>query len=279
MASVPLALFAVFRSLAAAVQPRREAVDRITSDALLGGFYLGWFIEANFIQWQFDYHVAPVYLVALTLVMSQKWFSVLPARIGEHRGIFVQTPVAWALLLGMLGVVAARHPLCDPGRLALWFRCWSGRGSAELREALTLETREYPPKWTDLARVANFLRRQQVKDRELTCYGEHTIHLYLNLDIAPASRLILPGALELLYPDKQDLIRNEVRASPNRYVVTDLREIDYFTTPVTVTEPGDPLALPADFPKELATQFPWSEKIVFRAGSFLVHQVGPSPGD
>jgi hypothetical protein len=273
LVALPLALAAVVRVLTTACRSGPRARDADTADSLLAGFFLGWFWQANFLQFQYDYHLAPVVLLALTLVAGQRWFLVDRSAWNDCQALRIQAPAAWALLFGLLGFAAARHPMLNLDRLALWGQCLSGRHPLQLRDALAIETLENPPNWGDLDRVADFLRAQKVTDGEVTCHGQHTIHLYLDLDIAPSTRLILLSVAGMRYPDHQELIHQELRASRQRYVVTDLREVDCFLAPVTVAEPGEPLALPADFPPELAAVFPWSEKIVFRAGAFLVHEV------
>jgi hypothetical protein len=76
-------------------------------------------------------------------------------------------------------------------------------------------------------------------------------------------------------------MRDELAASRQRFVVTDVR--DYLISRLTEEQaraerPGAPLAPPSDFPAALAQQYPWSEPVVFRAGRYLVHHAaGPVP--
>lgn len=75
-----------------------------------------------------------------------------------------------------------------------------------------------------LARVAVFLQELGLRDGELTCYSFGTIPLYLQLDLKPSTRFVY--AIEemiTLNPLRQDIIRAELAASQQRYVVTDLQ--------------------------------------------------------
>jgi hypothetical protein len=113
----------------------------------------------------------------------------------------------------------------------------------------------YPgtPNWTDLARVADYLRRQQAADRDVLCYGGGTLPLYHELGLRPPTRFFFPTFSELLFRDHTAAIRAELRAGPQRYIVTDLGE--------------SPLRA------RLAGRWPYGEPVVFRAGRYCVHRV------
>src|SRR5262249_34910547 len=63
LAAVPLAAWAVWRVLAPA-RAGAAADPGPGQEALLGGFYLAWLVQANYLQWGFLYHLAPTVLLA-----------------------------------------------------------------------------------------------------------------------------------------------------------------------------------------------------------------------
>jgi hypothetical protein len=261
--------------------------------ALLGGFYLGWLYQANFIQLQFDYHIAPTILLALAL-------------IGGKSLLFVRKPLGAVTFLIFFALASWFHPLMNKNRLACWGRCWYEGSTPEIRDKLNMplsqsfwvglgsnemngvENKKVVAQWynlgghwdledvnwTYLEEVAKFFRQTNCTNREITCFGMHTSHLYVMLDLLPSTRLPFLSVVIFMYPNHEELIRDMLAKSPQRYVVTDLMEWGYEYS--QVEHPENPLALPADFPEEHAKLFPWSEPVVFRAGPYLVHKVtGP----
>jgi hypothetical protein len=115
-----------------------------------------------------------------------------------------------------------------------------------------------------------------LQDRELTVFSPSATSLYFDLDVQPST----PGLhFELLYTafhSHTEEVRQQLNASPQRFVVSDIR-FPAVVLRKTWQEPSDPpLSLPPNFPKDWAQAFPWSEPIVFRSGFYLVHQVsGP----
>jgi hypothetical protein len=80
----------------------------------------------------------------------------------------------------------------------------------------------------------------------------------------------------LSFPRHLEIVRRELAASPQRYVVSDLQGAGLTRVEALAERPGQPLALPPAFPPPLARCFPWNEPVVFRAGRYLVHRVtGP----
>ena len=80
------------------------------------------------------------------------------------------------------------------------------------------------------------------------------------------------------YHGQARVIAEEVRASPQRYVVSDLLRTT--TNPNAVYDlaewrAGDPL--PGVVAAEQAAEdFPWNQPVVFRSGRYVVHRIDPA---
>ncbi len=290
------------------------AFEPTACQALLGACYLGWLVQANYIQFQIDYHLVPALLLALAVVAGQVYLSVRLVVVAGRSWVLIGRPPGWlsmrpavagVLVAVLAAVVLAFHPLMRPDRLALWGRCFQEGSSPALRDALALESHQScwlmlwkgqedsshrgrpvnlggfwnseTPSWRDLERVAQFLRSHQVKDYEVTCYSTHTTNLYLDLDLRPSTRILFVNDIIWMYPDHRERIWRELNASRQRFVVTDLAEALCDRDRGLAQQPKQPLALPPIFPKELKSGFPWTEPVVFRAGPYLVHRVTHHP--
>jgi hypothetical protein len=177
----------------------------------------------------------------------------------------------------LAALVMAKSLVFEAPRLALWGRCWREGSSPEVRNGLALIVGFDATDWIHLARVAEFLRGEGVRDGELTCYHRGTIPLYLELGVQPSTRLVWIDILVHFFPGHMDEMRSELAHSGQRYLVSDLggpRSLD----PALAVSGGkdQPLALPPGFPRDWATHYPWSEPVVFRSGRYLVHRAtGP----
>lgn len=233
--AVPVALVAVIRAVrkgAAAFASLRRA--------LLATFYLGWLVQANYLQRQLYYQVTPAVVLAIAVVA------------GEPR-LWRPAAVRFLVLPACVVFILAWHPLCDVRRLALWHRCWSEGSSAELRDLLTMEIdQRVNPSWREMARAADYLRGQGVADRELTCYSLSAVPLYKEMDLTPSTRFVLLSAAVRFFPSHRAAVRAELAACPQRFVVTDARD-----------KPGPVKRLP----------FPWSEPVVHTSGRYEVRAV------
>jgi hypothetical protein len=261
VAAVPLAVWALWRAVA-----RPAPAAGAGQEALLAGFYLGWLAQANYLQYGFLYHLAPAVLLGLAVVAG---------RLGRPG----RSPPAWLLLAGFLAWAAARHPLGDFGRTALWGRCWREGGTPELWNRLALTTEPRRPDWVALGRVAAFLRGQGLRDGELTCYSFGTNPLYLELNLTPSTRFV-SGVEEIIhhYPRRRGEVRAELAASPQRFIVTDVPflEADLQAAGVLRAQAAEGsegrLVLAPDYATALRARYPWSEPVIFRAGPYLVHR-------
>jgi hypothetical protein len=292
--ALPAAALAIFRAF------RKGPSKEPTAEALLSAFYIAWWIQANYLQRQYDYHLAPSVFLALAFLAGQ-----------AQR---VAPKFALAFALPALALWAAiYHPLFD-GRLVLWAQCCREGSTPAMRDALTLvrdsaaprwiderapshlrnqrlrdrEVADYDPptlsvapRWVDLERVASYLRQQGVRDRELTCYDLSTLPLYLELNVEPSTRFVMLYAIVTMFNTHWAELAEEVKASPQRFIVTDLQALPGVTAEKAAqVRPGQPLALPPDMPSHfgaspLGNLYPWSEPVVFRAGRYFVHRFRP----
>src|SRR5262249_46968500 len=145
----PLAILA---ALWISIQACRKRMP--VGPALLGSCYLGWLAEANLLQRQFDYQLVPTVLLAVAVLASC-------VRMWRH-------PVVQILVLPVfLAGVIMQHPLAEWRRVVLWPRCWH-ESSIELRDLLALELdQRVAICYRELAKAQNFLRDQNVKDRQV----------------------------------------------------------------------------------------------------------------
>jgi len=201
--------------------------------------------------------------------------------VAGRRWLPGDSPLGWIILVGFLALAAARHPLLDGARTALWTRCLREGSSPELRNRLSISTEPRKVDWVALDEVAAFLNELGVRDGELTCYSFGTSPLYLQLDVQPSTRFV-SGIEDMIVgvgsPQRRDMVRAELAASPQRYVVTDLQ---FLTSDLRgaglmrtwrASGAGAALVVPADIGRALEGRYPWSEPVIFRAGPYLVHR-------
>jgi hypothetical protein len=283
--ALPLALITLYRVFVGS--EGREGISRAANNpsALLAGFYIGWLVEGNFIQYQFDYHAAPAVLVALALIVAEAWGwersrcgrIVLRVRSLQFAGrrwwsvrsgagsVILRSPVGWVLLVCLVGLVVARQPLLYPRRLALWGRCWSAGSSGEIQDQLTClgspdfasrQWWQYMPVggvgWGDLERVEEYLREQGVRDGDVLVWSPiGACALYLDLDIRPTHRIIQLCSFLCVYQSEVPRVLSELEACHHRFVVS----------------------MPEDCPNPWADDWP----VVFQSGCLVVRGVPDPP--
>jgi hypothetical protein len=229
---------------------------------LLAAFYLGWVVQANFLQFQFNYHLVPSVVLAVVVVAGL---------LGQN----ARARWGWVALFGFTAFAVGSQPACTPARLAVWGRCWREGPSPEVRDLLSLNPgADFAVGSTELDRVAGYLRAQGAGDGEVTCYSFSTMHLYLELGIKPSTRFAFPETAMKFFPRHRQEVLDAVRASGHRYLVSDMLAAGLSPEQAAAERPGEPLALPPDFPARLAGSFPHSSPVVFRAGRYYVHDVG-----
>lgn len=264
--AVPLALFNMVRR-----EPTR---------ALVGALYLGWLLEATFIQKMFDYAHAPPMILALAVIAIQRWpvgpvllvwcifGSVANETIGRD---------AWFLRLykakpaTMMHLVPP-HSLLKSSRLQYWPRCWTDN-SLELKDELThFHVIHCAPEWVKLHHVAEYLRQQGVHDGAVIAWHDATHPLYLELGIKPGIRF--PHVITVMrMKSKIPTIRAEAFASGAKFVVSDLVAVAHIEPITLAFPPGPTTALPDDLPASLRDVYPWNQPVVYRSGRYVVHRI------
>ena len=222
------------------------------SSVLLAGFYLGWVLQAAYLQARpHAYALSSAVLIAVPLIAA-----------------VVRPPRSWVIgrqlvAAGFAVVAALVHPLSDTDRVGLWSRAAAFERDPGLRNHLSLHGERSPrPDWAALDHVARFLRAHAVRDGDVVCFNDSTHPLYLELGIAPPVRYMQFNLVRDVFRDQRETVRRELASAGARFVVSDLVAIDI--------PPNASVALLAD---PWVNLYPWNQPIVFRAGRYLVHEV------
>ena len=246
-----------------------QSVEIRRSQSLLAALYLGWTAQAFLLQHGHAYvHVPPV-MVAAAIV----------AGAPQLTGARLWWPVFAAWMLGVL----ALSPLARFEHAGAWWRCVAGPVTPELRDVLRGPLdRIYPgaPDLSQLESVAEFLRSRGVRDGEVTCYSYSTMKLYWDLDLEPPCRFICPRIYaNRFFVSRREDIAALLEQSPQRYVVSDLALDGFSEAEANEVGPGGPRAPPPAYDIEgLDGTYPWSHRVVYRAGRYLVHKVDGTLG-
>ncbi len=263
VAALPVATWALLRAWFG----RPDANGLRKRAGLLAAFYLGWTLQAVFIQKTYDYSLAPLVPLALAVLASELW---------PGRAFNLRWGLTWCVVVVFTVFALHGHPVLHTGRLTLWPRCWREGSSAELRDSLKLLPLErFSVSWIELERIREFLVKEGIQDGELTCYHTTTHPLYLQMGFRPTTPYLHFDMVLNNFPKHRELIREQLEASGQRWIVSDLAAFALHLQPDQIRSyrPDDPNALPPAFPKEWQDVFPWNEPIVFRVGRYVVHRV------
>ncbi len=152
------------------------------------------------------------------------------------------------VLVVLMVCVLVRFPTSCIDRLAVWGDCVRDGSTPAMRDRLTSLAKG---NWADLDRVKTFLRDQHVEDGELGCMDMATISLYDDLGVRPATRFHFVKNWVVALPRQRRAVYAELATTRQRFMVYD-------------TERGEPISSA------------WSERIVFRAGRYVVFRLsGP----
>ena len=233
LAALPIAISQLRKAVRrrSVISPAESRAQRAAS--ILSALYVGWLVQALLLQHAMDYiHVAPIILGIAVLSSRGNFFESVSIRSA-------------ALAFAVLAIAAA--PFLHAGRLTEWPECVASPRS--WRQLETLSQGRFPD-WQDVGQVVDFLRREQVRQGDVTCFTTHSIHIYAALQMMPSTRYVGVSTLLELFPRRADKIRNEVTSAGARFIVTDDDEVP---------------------PQDQA--FPWDLPVVFRSGSIAVHAV------
>lgn len=224
------------------------------AQSLLAILYLGWMIQSFLLQHLFDYVHVPSLLLAITLLAAA------PRFLADRRG--------WQVaVVGFLGVAVLASPLLHSERLRSWAACVNEGSTPAVRNQLSHFDH---PDWEDLQQVAEYLQAQGTEDGELTCFNNNLISLYSALELRPSSRYVYLETLSVFFPERRQMIHQELAKTNQRFLVTDLTRIGLPPAKLQGIVPGKPL--PEEFPQILKEQLPFACPIVFRAGDIAVHR-------
>jgi hypothetical protein len=236
-------LFAVPIAVGAAVRPGKSV------PALLAGCYLGWLFQAVVLQHLFDYVHVPPLLLGITVLGADA--------LGRVHGGGGRSVVAFLAVC----VLWSGYGVWTP-RTHAWHECVTDGSTPAVRDRLTLMRRV---NWTDLDRVAGFLRSQGVSDGEVTCFSVSTMSLYGDLGLRPSTRYVFLHNHLDIFASRRPAIHEALIHSRQRFLVCDLNAYKTDGLRDMLNCEGGP---PADYP--------WADRVVFRAGSFVVFRLdGP----
>lgn len=233
LVALPLSAATLRKALTAETVRGQDRDHR--SAILLAGLYIGWLIQSLLLQHAMDYIHVPAMVLGLLLIAQHRWNL-------DHS---LRRMVVGAFVL--LAILAS--PILKPERVAWWPRCFTEGSSHEVRAVLAHGNF---PAWQDLQKISEYLQAQNVRDGQLTCQNVHSVHLFRELQIQPATRFWSVGILQELFPGRADAIERAVWESPTRFVVTESGESKL-----------------ADGP--LPNRFPWNLPVVFQSGTYRVH--------
>ena len=214
---------------------------------LLIAFYVGWLIQSLSLQHAMDYIHAPALLLGLLTLfrIRQSWPT--PAAERATTQMNLMPPLVCATVF----LVVISSPFFRVSHITQWSECVRNGSTAEVRAQLAHGNF---PDWKHLQNVEDWLAAQNVSDRQLTCFNIHSVHLFRELGVQPATRYWAVGILQELFPRRADSIAGEVRDSGTRFVVTEERESKHNSD-------------------TLPEGFPWDLPVVFRSGSYRVHEM------
>ncbi|MCA9270038.1 MAG: hypothetical protein KDA41_16265, partial [Planctomycetales bacterium] len=261
LVAVPLAVRNCIDALAppAKVSPDSGAAGRL----LLSLLYLAWLVQASLIQLSHEYVLAVPLMIGLALLVA--WDRVARPSPGMQGALALFVLVALAV-----------HPLARPRALAAWPLCASAGSTPEVKDRLSTGAKRSvmgEAHWQDLAKVADFLRSQNIHDGELACWDDSSQALYTQLHISPSSRFVHVANWLVFFPSRRQEIMHDVLAGRPRFVVTDVQMAGYSAFLARDDHQRDEAVWPDGMPPR-PDQFPWNQPIVFRAGRYLVFAVG-----
>lgn len=254
----PLAALVVFRSMWRSWRPVLTCNVPPTAGELLGALFVGWCVQAGFLQHLFDYVFAPVFLLAILLS------CVTTAR--ETGAFRWGLQAALALVLCWVGI----SPAMRWDRVRCWSICWQRELSPAQRDQLALLPN---PVRDDLAQVASFLQRANVSDRDVCFYNSDFVSLYRQLGLLPPVRYTYFFETMQFFPEKRNDLLEELQQQSHRYVVTDLVSVGMPRRDAEAVGPAGPHAPPPAYRRAPINVYPWSCPVVYRAGTYLIHQV------
>lgn len=229
LVAIPVA----FHTLQGSLRDLRRADRRQT---LIAGLYAGWLIQSLALQHAMDYIHVPAIILGLLLLGGHTWS--LPA--GFRR----------ICAVGLCTMAILATPAFSPTHLSQWPRCFREGSTPNVRAQLAHGNF---PDWVHLAQVTDFLAAQNVTDGDVTCVNVHSVHVFRELRIQPATRYWCTTILQELFPSRAAEIDAAVRNSTHRFIVTEATESG-------LSDEG-----------QQRDSWPWTLPVVFESGTYRIH--------
>ena len=254
LVAAPIALAAVWRSI------RRLDIGVATqvgflSKSILAAVYLTWLVHSFLLQHLFDYVHVPAVILAVALVSLHGGTSPNPNR---YRNL--------GILFACL--VVSFNPLLSKPRISLWQASVTTEASVELQDRLAHFEN---PRRSDLLKIEGFLRSQNVSQHDVCCFNSDCVSIYWDLNLLPATRFTYLFELMNYHPTRAADFQSTLESNPHRFIVTDLVSSGMSFPDAMAIDAKNPL-MPPKYPRAKDT-YPWSHPVVFRAGTYLVHEV------
>ena len=227
-------------------------------DAILSSFFMGWLFQAFWVQHLHVYVIGAVVPVAIVVLFVHF----------DRNGLTKIAKVAVPIFLVAAVFIS---PIIQPQRTAQWTNCIVDSESDELRDRLGLvENSAGETSWQQLRPVIDYLRQQEVKDGEVTCFHISGQPIYIALDVKPSTRYVAIARMAINYRSRFHEVARELANSNQRFVVSDLLHTpDYDAAKNAQVRKKSLPPLPRDYRRA----FPWNEPVVFRSGRYVVHKV------
>lgn len=252
-----VALFVTMRLVARRLR-HSDAWASAAVVSMLAALYVGWMVQALFLQHLFDYIHAPTILLAVLLLGAATVCTGL---------VTVWVKPAW-VAFALLAVCTS--PLLRSGHLRAWSACWQPAATPALRDRLAY----FPnPDREDLDKIAAYLRQEGVAGRDVCFYNSDFVSLYRQLNLLPPVRYTYFFETIQFFPERRRGLLDELQHAPHRFVVTDLVSVGMPRRDAEAVGPDGPTAPPPAYRRAPREVYPWSCPVVFRAGTYLVHRV------
>jgi len=230
--------------------------------SLVGVLFVGWTGQVLLLQHQFDYVYLPLILLAIVLIGALA--TARPKSVSSTKSL------GW---LAFAVMVLSTSPLTSHDRLATWTRCVTGPNSPALKDRLA---HLHHPQLRQLSDIEAFLRTQQVSTREVCCYNSDCVSLYRRLSLFPPVKYTYFFETLQFFPERRQQVLHELQQQTHRFVVTDLLSCGLTAAEALEVGPEGPLAPPPAYRNAPRDIYPWNCPVVYRSGSYLVHQVQPA---
>ena len=286
LVAIPVAFIALVRFRFWRLGPYPWMKPARLDQALLAMLYLGWFVEAVFLQKTFHYSQTPVHFLAFALLTAHRWpispifmaWCLIGATLIHYKASNAtvqdwlepfkrQRPFTYQQVVPF-------HRLINDDWRSVWYKCLTEGSSPAIQDHLSFYRLIHcAPTWTELEQVHQYLQTLNLKDGELVCWDDTTHPLYLSLNLRPSFRFMHVNT-SLEFRSKRPRLREELIATGHKYVVSDTAVswflYDYYSQD---TPPDRPLDLPLETPCFVRDVYPWNQPIVFKCGRYWVHRI------